>query len=461
MDDVRFAQLADGREIAYRVMSETAGPVVLHTHGVTVPAEILNEDPMYDRFLRTLGQCAHLVVFDKPGTGGSDPFDRDRDYLGQTVDAYLAVLDALDAPDGWLVGHQAVEAALPRDRSPIAAARCGFAQSVQSRGSVQFDVAASITDHRDDPAVIAPSRIDDLSYRAWIQRGKRMGSSGVDAHAYEEAWRTSVRRAWAAATPIPDAPPVLLIHRRDGLDISHHHWWSTIFPDAECVTIEGADISISAFDAGLVAELMAGFISGTPVEASIERRLLTVLFTDLVDSTPTATAQGDAIWRSTLNRYEIALRRTIEQHHGTVIKHTGDGALATFPLGSQAIAAAIALRGSTRDLDLDGRTGIHLGEIEQRGDDIGGIAVILADHVMAEAGPGEIVITSSVEESTVGGRYRFSALGARTLKGIARPWTLFRVHLQDPDEPHRRRVHPDSPDDRRSRRGEGFSVNVR
>jgi class 3 adenylate cyclase len=153
--------------------------------------------------------------------------------------------------------------------------------------------------------------------------------------------------------------------------------------------------------------------------------LVGVLFTDLVDSTPAAAASGDAVWRSTLDRYEASLQRTIQRHHGTLVKHTGDGALATFPTGSEALHAASELRSTTRDLGLEGRTGIHVGEVEQRGEDIGGIAVHLAARVMGQAEPGEIIVTSALEQATIGARFQFDDLGTRMLKGLDRPWQLF------------------------------------
>jgi class 3 adenylate cyclase len=257
-----------------------------------------------------------------------------------------------------------------------------------------------------------------------------MGTSGAGSREFLEALTASARRAWTDLEPIPDAPPVLLIRRRDATDISGQEWWNRIFPDAESVTIEGAAMPIAARDAGLVAELMVEFITGERATASSERTMVAVLFTDLVDSTPTAAASGDTIWRSTLDRYEESLRRTIERHHGTVIKTTGDGALATFPSGSEAVAAAAALRNAANDLGLEGRTGIHVGEVEQRGDDIGGIAVNLTARVMGQAQPGEIVVTSSLEQATVGTRFQFDDLGIRPLKGIDRPWQLFAVRQQ-------------------------------
>ena len=285
---------------------------------------------------------------------------------------------------------------------------------------------AAITDREHDDRQLAnPDRADDPAHWAWLQRARRMGASGAGSRDFLEAFTKSARRAFTEIGPIPDAPPVLLLRRRDARDIIHQQWWNRIFPDAECVTIEGAAGAIAALDAGLVAELMVEFITGERMAAPSQRSLVAVLFTDLVDSTPTAAARGDAVWRSTLDRYEASLRRTIERHHGTVVKHTGDGALATFPSGSEAIAAAVELRSATRDLGLEGRTGVHVGEVEQRDDDIGGIAVNLAARVMGEAGPGEILASSAVTQTALGSRFRFEDLGPRTLKGIEEPWQLF------------------------------------
>ena len=429
--EVRFTKVADGREIAYRVMSDAEGPTILFTHVSTFPVEILDEDPMYDLFFRTLGQCGRLVLFDKPGIGASDPFDQDRDYLDQVVDAYLAVLDALDSEGGWFVGQQALETAriVQSHRSRLLGA--ALLNPLSPVAPSKFNVAAITDREHDDRQLANPDRADDPAHWAWLQRARRMGASGAGSRDFLEAVTKSARRALAEIEPIPEAPPVLLIRRREARDIAHQQWWNRIFPDAECVTIVGAAGAIAALDAGLVAELMVEFITGERVAAPSERSLVAVLFTDLVDSTPTAAARGDAIWRSTLDSYEASLRRTIERHHGTVVKNTGDGALATFPSGSEAVAAAVGLRNATSDLGLEGRTGIHVGEVEQRGDDIGGIAVNLAARVMGEANPGDIVATSTVEQSTTGARFQFDDLGPRMLKGIDRPWQLFTVRLHN------------------------------
>ena len=422
---VRFAKYSEGREIAYRVLSQTPGPLIVHAHQGDLAMELLEDDPMYDRFLRALGQAGTLVLFDKPGLGASDPFDRGRDYFEQYADAYLAVLDALDARAAWLYSSSmlaAVLASTHRERilGAVLLTNPGPASSshldrVDERGPVKSAV---------------PSRLGDPAYEEWIRRARRSAGSLMSHRAYQKSILASAARWWENLEPLDGAPPVMIVRRRDAPNVHDLEWWKRIFPDAETVTIEGADMGVAALDAGLVGELMAGFITGKPPSAVAERALMAVLFTDIVDSTPTAATSGDAVWRSTLDRYEAAVSRTVERHHGTVVKHTGDGALATFPSGSEAIAAAVELRNVTKDLGLEGRTGLHVGEVEQRDEDIGGIAVHLAARVMGRATPGEILATLTVAHTSLGGRHRFIERGEHELKGIDQPWELLAI------EPH-------------------------
>jgi len=424
-DEVRFAPVAGSGEIAYRMLSDGDGPVIVHPPGGPWPIDLLDDEPMYDRFLRTLGRCGRLVVYDRPGIGASDPFDRKRDWLEQMSDASLAVLDAVGADAGWLVGSSLNQFAWTIRAHPDRVLGAVLINPI-SRGQMERVIRSSVERQR-NPTMKAPSRADDPGLVEWLRRANRLGASATDMAAFMSAQKAAQDRFIAEAQPILNGPPTLLIRRRDAMSLTELDWWTNIFRDAEVVTIEGADSGMLGLDSGLIAELAAGFISGESIELPVERKLLAVLFTDLVDSTPTAAASGDAVWRSQLDRYEASLHRTIQRHHGLVIKHTGDGALATFPSGSEAIAAAVELRSTTRDLGMEARTGIHVGEVEQRGADIGGIAVNLAARVMGEAGPGDIVVTSTVEQAGFGGRFEFVDLGTRSLKGIDRPWRLYTI----------------------------------
>lgn len=418
--------MADGTEVAYRVISGGDGPVIVHSTVGPWPLDLLREEPMYDRFLRTLSGYGQLVVYDRPGLGSSDPFDRDRDWLEQMSEACVAVLDAVGPEPAWLVGSALMEFATTIRAHPE---RVLGAVLINPLSTARFRQIVDSSVERDRSPTMEPqlSRAGDPGFAEWLERANRLGASAADRAEFMSAQAMAVDRFFAEPEPILDGPPTMLIRRRDAMSLEEMEWWVNIFRDAECVTIEGADSGVMGLDAGLIAELAAGFITGTSVDASAERRLVAVLFTDLVDSTPTAAASGDAVWRATLDRYEANLHTTIQRHHGILVKHTGDGALATFPSGSEAIAAAIELRNTTRDLGLEGRTGIHVGEVEQRGEDIGGIAVNLAARVMGQADPGGIVTTAAVNDTTQGGRYSLEDLGSRTLKGIDGPCHLFTV----------------------------------
>lgn len=426
--EVRFATIADGREIAYQVMSEGDGPVIVHDVVGPWPLDLLAQEPMYDRFLRTLGRYGRLVVYDRPGLGSSDPLDAERDWLDQMCEASVAVLDAIGAGSGWIVGSSLAQAATMMRVHP---ARVLGAVLINPLSPERFQRVVDSSIDRERSPVVDPfsSRAADPAFAEWLERANRLGSSATDRAVFMRAQRVALDRFFADPQPVEDGPPTMLIRRRGAMSVDELDRWTAIFPGAECVTIEGTDSGVMALDAGLVAELAAGFITGAPVEASTERRLMAVLFTDLVESTPLAATVGDAVWRSTLDRYEAAMHATVQRHHGTVVKRTGDGALATFPSGSEAIAAAVEFRSTTRDLGLEGRTGIHVGEIEQRDDDIGGIAVHLAARVMGVARSGEIIVTSTVAESSTGGAFMFADRGVHSLKGLEQPRHLLAVDV--------------------------------
>ena len=177
MDDVRITRLGDDREIVYRVMSNADGPVLLHTSSPTFPMEMLVEDPMYERFLLTR-QCGRLVLFDKPGTGASDPFDPDRGYFEQLEEAYLAVMDAIGVPAAWLVvaASGTTTALLASNHRDRLLGEVIF-NPVDPAAGPKLDLAAE--DQHDHLQRVAPGRTNDPAYRAWFSRARRMGASGA------------------------------------------------------------------------------------------------------------------------------------------------------------------------------------------------------------------------------------------------------------------------------------------
>jgi class 3 adenylate cyclase len=157
------------------------------------------------------------------------------------------------------------------------------------------------------------------------------------------------------------------------------------------------------------------------------RGLATVLFTDIVGSTDRAREFGDVRWREVLDRHDRAARRLVEQEQGELIKTTGDGILAVFEAPGRAISCARALSRDLRELGLGIRAGIHTGEVEFRGDDVGGIAVHIAARIMDTARPDEILVSRTVRDLVAGSEVHLADRGFHGLRGVAEDWQLFAV----------------------------------
>ena len=169
------------------------------------------------------------------------------------------------------------------------------------------------------------------------------------------------------------------------------------------------------------------FVTGTVRGIDPNRVVTAVLFTDIVGSTDTAARLGDRRWRELLDRYDAMVAADVERFRGRLIKTTGDGALATFDGPAGAIRCASALRHSARTLDLQLRQGIHIGDVERRGSDIGGLAVNLAARVQATAGPDEVLVTRTVADLVAGSGIEFRDRGEHELRGIPGRWQLLEV----------------------------------
>jgi class 3 adenylate cyclase len=158
-----------------------------------------------------------------------------------------------------------------------------------------------------------------------------------------------------------------------------------------------------------------------------DRVLATILFCDIVHSTDLVRELGDRRWRDLLDAYYAMIRRQLDRFAGREIKTTGDGLLATFDGPARAIRCAQAIRDGSRQLEIDARVGLHTGEVETMGDDIGGLAVHIGERVCASAGPGEVLASRTVVDLVAGSGIRFSDRGEHELKGVPDRWQLYAV----------------------------------
>jgi class 3 adenylate cyclase len=223
--------------------------------------------------------------------------------------------------------------------------------------------------------------------------------------------------------------PTLVLHRHGDrvVDVRAGKWLADRIPGARFVELPGRDHVAFAGDADTVADEIEEFLTGTRPTAEPDRVLATMMFTDIVESTRRAAELGDRKWRELLERHHDLVRGELERHRGREVKTTGDGFLATFDGPARAIRCARAIRDHLRDHGVEVRAGLHTGEIEVIGEDVGGIAVHIAARVAAMAAGGETLVSSTVKDLVVGSGIEFEDRGTHELKGVPGEWHLYSV----------------------------------
>jgi class 3 adenylate cyclase len=273
--------------------------------------------------------------------------------------------------------------------------------------------------------VLLPSRAGDERFRHWYMKMQRAMASPKAAQPF---WRTMLEVDVRTVLPLIQVP-TLVLHRRDVqlLPIEYGRYLAEHIPDAKLVELPGADLPLVWEEPQLALDLIEEFLGGVRRAVEPTRVLATVLFTDIVDSTKLASRLGDRRWRELLNTHDDVARQTVEEFNGQLVQTTGDGILATFDGPGRGIGCAAALRDQLAGIGLHIRSGLHTGEVELRGDDVGGIAVHIAARVMAAAGSGEILTSRTVRDLIVGSDVTLEDRGIHPLKGVQGTWELFAV----------------------------------
>jgi class 3 adenylate cyclase len=224
--------------------------------------------------------------------------------------------------------------------------------------------------------------------------------------------------------------PTLVLHARESVlfPIAHGLYLAEHINGARFVELPGGDTAITPNNY-VVADEVAEFLTGYRPEVEIERVLTTVVFSDIVGSTELAASLGDERWRALLDAHDRAVRNELRRFRGREIKTTGDGFFVSFDGPARAIRCAEAVIKATRELGIDVRIGLHTGECEARGDDLGGLAVHIAARIGALARPGEVLVSSTVKDLVVGSGIVFDDRGTHSLKGVPDPWRLLAVKL--------------------------------
>jgi class 3 adenylate cyclase len=262
--------------------------------------------------------------------------------------------------------------------------------------------------------VSTPSRAADERFLRSSAKLQRASASPRVVRAYLRALlEVDVR----PILPLISAP-TLVLHHRDYpfLPVAHGRYLAEHIPGARLVELPG-DLPLGWDPPDLVVDVIEEFLVGAGRPAPLSRVLATVLFTDIVDSTGQAAGLGDRRWRELLEVHDDLGARLVQQWGGRVVKMTGDGLLATFDGLGRAIGCVAELGEELRGIDVQIRAGVHTGEIELRGEDVGGIAVHIAARVMATAGANEIVVSRTVRDLVVGSNLVLEDRDSQQLKG--------------------------------------------
>jgi len=282
-----------------------------------------------------------------------------------------------------------------------------------------------------DPAgiltILAPGEATDASVVRWWR--VFFQSAVSPAEAYDELRSldpVDIRRLLGSVQA-----PVLVLHRTGDryADVHAARYLAERLPTARLVELPGDDSFPFYGDQDAVVGLVQEFLTGAMPVVESDRVLATVLFTDIVDSTRRAAELGDQRWHRLLEQHHQAVRGQLGRFRGREVKTTGDGFLATFDGPARAIRAADAIRSELRELGLELRVGLHTGECELLGDDIGGIAVHIAARVLTQAGTGEILCSRTVKDLVAGAGFAFTDRGTYQLKGVPDQWQLYAVEL--------------------------------
>ena len=437
--ETRYAKSGDVH-IAYQVVGD-GGPDLIYVHGFVSHLELLQEDPANAHQLRRLAQFARTVHFDRRGMGLSDRVSG-TPTLEERMDDVRAVMDAVDSPEAVLLGVSEggplallFAAAFPaRTRALIlrgSFARLAWAPDYTfgHEASVIESFASHCEEHWGTGEMgkfFEGSTGDEPARRTWWARFERNAASpGAIADLLRMAGDIDVRSVLSSIQA-----PTLILHNTDDLvaPIEHGRYLAAHIAGAQFVELSGGHSESDLVRVDVEYDAIEEFVTGVPRGPATTRSLGTVVFSDIVGSTREAARLSDATWIPLLERHNNVTRDEIARFGGHVISYTGDGFFALFDMPTPAIRCAQAMVRAVHALGLSIRVGIHTGECEKIGDDVGGMAVHIGSRVAALAGADEVLVSSTVRDLVVGSGIEFTGRGTHTLKGVPGEWSLFALN---------------------------------
>jgi class 3 adenylate cyclase/alpha-beta hydrolase superfamily lysophospholipase len=428
-----------GADVAYQVVGQ--GPPDLVYVAGFAHVDVRWEHPVWAAFLERLASFSRLILFDRRGTGASDPVpDTAMPTWEDWADEVRAVLDAAGSEravvfaenDGGPIGL--LFAAMRPERVSALILANASARYLRA-DDYPFGIAPEAVDlvvemiraawgTPDLLALAFPSRVNDPEFRQWVAKASRSLATPKSAAAQ---FRYVIENLDAReALPLIQVPTLVLATKDNIFNPSEEgRYLADHIDGARFVEVPGGDVQVASSTTAM--EEIVEFVTGERPEVEVDRILTTLLFTDIVGSTERAAAMGDQAWRSLLDAHDRTVRDHLRRFRGREINTTGDGFLASFDGPARAIRCALAMAEATRPLGLDLHLGLHTGECEVRGDDLGGLAVNIAARIGSLAGPGEVLVSSTVKDLVAGSRIDFVDRGEHQLKGVPGTWKLYQA----------------------------------
>ncbi|MEW9922485.1 adenylate/guanylate cyclase domain-containing protein [Marimonas sp. MJW-29] len=425
--------------IAYQVFGD--GPVdLLYAQGWLTNVEYAWESPDYARFLTKLGRFARVIFFDKRGTGMSDR-NVGVPTLEERSQDINAVMEAVGSQKVALFGMSEggaicsyFAATYPQNVSHLilygSRPRYAWAPDYPA-GTTEEEIEASISDlianwgGAFELDTGAPSVAGDRAAAEWFAAYFRYSASPGAA---EQITRMNYMIDYRDLLPAIRTP-TLVLHREGDLwcPVECADYLADNISAAQKVILPGDDHLAWYGNQDDILQAVEEFVTGDQSRTVSQRKLLTVVFIDIVGSTDKLSALGDERWKSLVEQMDIMVSRRVGGFAGRRVKHTGDGYMLCFEGPTSAIECAREIRRDLDRLGLQCRTGIHTGECEQIGEDLSGLAVNIAARIMDTSGPQEITVSQTVKDLVVGSDTKFGSAGDKELKGVPGRWSLHRV----------------------------------
>ena len=438
--ETRYARSGD-LSIAYQVVGD--GPFdLVYVPGWVSNIELMWEEPGLARFLERLASFSRLILFDKRGTGLSDPVPTDGlPTLEERMDDVRAVMDAVGSERAALLGHSeggnmcVLFTATYPERTTALLLVGSYAKRLRSQDypwaptveqrTREIEETESTWGSPEAFRALAPSKAGDQAFQRWIGRYLRQSASPKAAAAL---MRMNTQIDVRDVLPTIGVP-TLLIYRTDDADVQvdEGRYIAERIPGSRFVELPGIDHLMWTGDTDALLDEIEGFLTGVRRGPDPDRVLATVLFTDVVGSTETANRVGDRAWRSLLDRHHQVIRRELERWRGREIDTAGDGFLATFDGPARGIRCAVAATEGVRELGLQIRSGLHTGEVEIADGTVRGIAVHSGSRVSGLARPGEVLVSRTVADLVAGSGIELVERGEHELKGVPGTWLVYAV----------------------------------